>query len=73
MKTKPDLKKNSLFGNEVPQTQDSIENFCDKISSAKTSQVTDDFMIIARIESLILQAGMDDAVMRAKGIFGSRC
>jgi len=63
---KTGLKKNSLFGNEVPQTQDSIENFCDKISSAKSVQVTDDFMVIARIESLILEAGMADAVVRAK-------
>ena len=63
---KTGLKKNSLFGNEVPQTQDSIENFCDKILAAKRAQVTDDFMVIARIESLILEAGMDDAVIRAK-------
>lgn len=63
---KTGLKKNSLFGNEVPQTQDSIENFCHKISSAKKAQVTDDFMVIARIESLILEAGMDDAIIRAK-------
>lgn len=63
---KTGLKKNSLFGNEVPQTQDSIENFCDKISSAKKVQVTEDFMLIARIESLILEAGMDDAIIRAK-------
>ena len=63
---KTGLKKNSLFGNEVPQTQDSIENFSDKISAAKKAQVTDDFMVIARIESLILEAGMDDAIIRAK-------
>jgi phosphoenolpyruvate phosphomutase len=63
---KTGLKKNSLFGNEVPQTQDTIENFCDKISSAKSAQVTQDFMVIARIESLILEAGMDDAISRAK-------
>jgi len=63
---KTGLKKNSLFGNDVPQTQDTIENFCDKISSAKKVQVTDDFMVIARIESLILEEGMDDAVTRAK-------
>ncbi|KAE9634979.1 phosphoenolpyruvate mutase [Defluviitalea raffinosedens] len=60
------LKKNSLFGNEVEQTQDSVENFCRKISEGKKVQVTDDFMIIARIESLILKAGMDDAIKRAK-------
>lgn len=63
---KTGLKKNSLFGNEVPQTQDSVENFSHKISEAKKAQVTDDFMVIARIESLILEAGMDDAILRAK-------
>ena len=63
---KTGLKKNSLFGNEVPQTQDTIENFSNKIASGKSFQVTDDFMIIARIESLILEAGMDDALKRAK-------
>ena len=63
---KTGLKKNSLFGNEVPQTQDSIENFCEKISSAKRAQVTNEFMVIARIESLILEAGMDDAIVRAE-------
>ena len=68
---KTGLKKNSLFGNEVPQTQDSIENFSDKISSAKKAQITDDFMIIARIESLILEAGMDDAIIRAKAFLGA--
>jgi len=60
------LKKNSLFGNEVPQTQDSIENFQNKIRAGKAAQVTDDFMIISRIESLILEAGMQDALDRAK-------
>ena len=60
------LKKNSLFGTDVEQTQDTIENFQEKISSGKKAQVTDDFMIIARIESLILQKGMDDALLRAK-------
>src|SRR5690606_14072782 len=60
------LKKNSLFGTEVPQTQDSIENFCAKIKAGKAAQVTDEFMIIARIESLILDQGMEDAVTRAR-------
>ncbi len=68
---KTGLKKNSLFGTEVPQTQDSIENFCEKISAAKKVQVTDDFMVIARIESLILQTGMDDALERAKAYLGA--
>ena len=63
---KTGLKKNSLFGNEVQQTQDSIENFCLKIKAGKAAQITDDFMIIARIESLILETGMDDALIRAE-------
>ena len=63
---KTGLKKNSLFGNEVEQTQDSIENFSAKIAAGKKAQLTDDFMIIARIESLILERGMEDALMRAR-------
>ena len=62
---KTGLKKNSLFGTEVKQTQDSIENFSAKITAGKKAQLTDDFMIIARIESLILEQGMDDALTRA--------
>lgn len=60
------LKKNSLFGTDVEQTQDSIDNFCEKIKAGKKALVTDEFMIIARIESLILKQGMDDAINRAK-------
>lgn len=63
---KTGLKKNSLFGNDVAQSQDTIENFCHKIHVGKASQITDDFMIIARIESLILEKGLDDAILRAK-------
>jgi len=63
---KTGLKKNSLFGNDVAQTQDSIENFCQKIQKGKLAQITDDFMIISRIESLILDKGMEDAITRAK-------
>jgi phosphoenolpyruvate phosphomutase len=59
-------KRNSLFGTEVKQQQDSIENFSHKISEGKKAQVKDDFMIIARIESLILKQGLDDALKRAK-------
>lgn len=62
---KTGLKKNSLFGTEVEQTQDTIENFCSKIEAGKKVQLTDDFMIIARIESLILEQGMEDALTRA--------
>ena len=60
------LKKNSLFGTEVQQTQDTIEHFCEKIATAKKVQITDDFMVIARIESLILEQGMEDALTRAR-------
>lgn len=62
---KTGLKKNSLFGTEVAQTQDTIENFCEKIKAGKKAQKTKDFMICARIESLILERGMDDALTRA--------
>ena len=62
---KTGLKKNSLFGTEVQQTQDSIENFSAKIRAGKKAQKTADFMICARIESLILERGMDDALTRA--------
>ena len=62
---KTGLKKNSLFGTEVQQTQDDIPHFCEKIAAGKRVQLTDDFMIIARIESLILERGMEDALERA--------
>jgi len=58
-------KRNSLFGTEVEQFQDSIENFSRKIKEGKKSLITEDFMIIARIESLILKKGIDDAIQRA--------
>lgn len=59
------LKKNSLFGTDAEQQQDSIEHFCQKIREGKAAQRTSDFMIIARIESLILDRGMEDALKRA--------
>ena len=62
---KTGLKKNSLFGTEVVQTQDSIENFSAKIRAGKKAQRTKEFMICARIESLILERGMEDALTRA--------
>lgn len=62
---KTGLKKNSLFGNEVVQTQDGIEHFCEKIRAGKKALRTRDFIICARIESLILERGMDDALIRA--------
>lgn len=62
---KTGLKKNSLFGTEVQQTQASIPDFCEKIRAGKKAQKTREFMICARIESLILEQGMDDALERA--------
>ncbi|BBK77845.1 MULTISPECIES: phosphoenolpyruvate mutase [Clostridium] len=63
---KTGLKKNSLFGTEVKQTQDTIGHFCEKIRAGREARVTSDFMIISRIESLIAKAGMDDAIKRAE-------
>ncbi len=60
------LKKNSLLEEEIVQQQDTVENFAHKIRIGKQSQITDDFMILARIESLILEKGMEDALMRTK-------
>ena len=65
------LKRNSLFGAEVEQTQDSIKHFCEKIKAGKKVQLTDDFMIIARIESLILEKGLEDALNRADAYVGA--
>lgn len=62
---KTGLKKNSLFGTEVAQKQDTIEHFSEKIRAGKAAQKSKDFMIVARIESLILEQGMEDALKRA--------
>lgn len=64
-------KRNSLFGTEVEQQQDTIEHFSSKIGAGKRAQVTGEFMIIARIESLIAGAGLDDALTRAKAYIGA--
>jgi phosphoenolpyruvate phosphomutase len=64
------LKKNSLF-EKVEQEQDSIEAFCAKIAAGRRVLVSKDFHIIARIESLILKKGMDDALTRAKEYIGA--
>jgi phosphoenolpyruvate phosphomutase len=60
------LKKNSLFGTDVMQELSAIPDFCDKISAGKRAQVTKDFMIIARLESLIAGRSLEDAFERAK-------
>tara|TARA_Y100000590_G_scaffold211779_2_gene239987 strand:- start:8681 stop:9982 length:1302 start_codon:yes stop_codon:yes gene_type:complete len=58
-------KRNSLFGTDVIQEQENIKSFCNKIKQGNNALVGDDFLIIARIESLILKKGMDDALKRA--------
>ncbi|MGN6419251.1 MAG: phosphoenolpyruvate mutase [Pseudobacter sp.] len=62
---KTGAKRNSLFQDQTSQVQSSIEDFCDKIRVGKQSQVTEDFMIIARIESLVLGKGIEDSLERA--------
>lgn len=68
---KTGLKKNSLFGTEVAQTQEDIPVFCEKIAAGKSAQKTANFMICARIESLILERGMEDALTRAQAFVGA--
>ncbi len=63
---KTGLKKNSLFETDVMQEQDPVEEFCGKIKAGKNAQVSDDFMIFARCDSLILNKGMPDAIERCK-------
>lgn len=58
------LKQNSLFGTDAIQTQDTIEGFCSKIKAGKDAQITRDFMIISRCESLIAGKPVDDALER---------
>ena len=59
------LKQNSLFGTDAVQTQDTIEGFCNKIKAGKDAQITRDFMVISRIESLIAGKPVEDALERA--------
>lgn len=62
---KKGLKKNSLFGNEVKQEQEDKEYFAEKIKAGRASRISENFMVIARIESLILEKGIYDAIERA--------
>lgn len=62
---KTGLKRNSLFGTSVEQNQESIGNFCEKIRAGKSVIKSGNFMLIARIESLILKQGLEDALARA--------
>jgi len=60
------LKRNSLLGEEVVQRQDTICNFSNKVRTGKQAQITGDFMVVARIESLVLGNGMKDALARTR-------
>ena len=62
---KKGLKKNSLFGNEVKQEQEDVNFFSEKIKAGRSSRISEHFMVIARIESLILEKGISDAMHRA--------
>ena len=62
---KKGLKKNSLLKDTSRQTQEGKIKFSEKISVGKKAQISDDFMIIARIESFILGKGLNDAISRA--------
>lgn len=68
---KTGLKRNSLFGSDIVQTQDSIENFCEKIKAGKRAQITSDFMIIARCESFIAGKNLNDALERCTAYVNS--
>ena len=63
---KTGLKRNSLFGTDVEQHQLDPLEFAEKIQEGKKAQITKDFMITTRIESLILKKGLSDAVKRAE-------
>ena len=65
------LKRNSLYGTAVEQTLCPVDEFCDKIRAGKNAQVTKDFMIIARLESLIAGHSVDEALERARAYVGA--
>lgn len=68
---KTGLKKNSLLGTEVPQTQATIPEFCEKVQAGLEGQKYQGMMIVARLESLILGRGVDDALRRAEAYVGA--
>ena len=71
LEDKVGFKKNSLFEDQQETKQDTIQGFCKKIKIAKKSMVTDDLMIVARIESFILKKGLNDALKRAEAYSSS--
>lgn len=63
---KTGLKQNSLFGTEAKQVLEDPHIFASKIKAGKDAQITNDFMIFARIEALIAGFGVEEAISRAK-------
>ena len=66
LEDKKGMKINSLFQDQSKSFQDSIMQFSKKIKVAVNSRISKDFMIIARIESLILGKSLKDAINRAE-------
>jgi len=66
MEDKVGLKKNSLFKNQSDTKQDKPQLFAKKIQKICSSRQSQDFMVIARIESFILGKGLKDALNRAE-------
>ena len=66
MEDKTGSKKNSLFEDTSNQIQEDVDIFSNKINFIKKNQMTNDFMVFARIESFILNKNLDDAMKRAK-------
>jgi len=66
MEDKVGLKKNSLFKNQSGTKQDKPHIFAKKIKKICSSRQSEDFMVIARIESFILGKGLKDALQRAE-------
>ncbi len=60
------LKRNSLHDQPADHSQEDIDVFAAKIKAGIDARVHDQFMIIARIESLILGKGQKDAISRAQ-------
>ena len=70
---KKGLKQNSLFGEAREQVLEDKEVFAEKIKAGKRALQSDDFMIIARIESFIAGYGLDEALLRARWYIEAGC
>ena len=67
------VKQNSLFSDQSSSKQDSIKDFCKKIKLIQKTKKSEDFMLIARIESLIMKKGLNDALKRAEAYSKAGC